>query len=75
MATPTVSNKEVHNVVPRKVPQEMITPYKLTVAVLIKCYCQFRVSGKEFYYFSITTINVLYHKTKIYFFTKKQPFR
>lgn len=46
MATPTVSNKEVHNIPPRKVPHEMVTPYKLTVAVLIKCYCQFRVSGK-----------------------------
>lgn len=39
-------SKESHGP-PKKVHQEMVTPYKLTVAVLIKCYCQFKESGKN----------------------------
>lgn len=32
--------------IPKKVHPEMVTPYKLTVAILIKCYCQFRESDE-----------------------------
>lgn len=37
-------SKETHDP-PKKIPNELVTPYKLTVAVLIKCYCQCKESG------------------------------
>ncbi|ERL87747.1 hypothetical protein D910_05136 [Dendroctonus ponderosae] len=39
------SSKEAHDL-PKKVPKELITPYKLTIAILIKCYCQCKESGE-----------------------------